>query len=204
MQLPGSNCLAISTSCTTCYLRDLKQASALTSLHLRLLKCKEEQYYLPQSAVDGTKGDNAHTTFRKTLNMYKHSVNISNIRILIKWHKRWVSFCLLLADTQDGPRHDYRSYLAGGNRLTSPLGKVKHRRLGLQDPEARDGVVVWPLSASSSPWQMASFTKSLALSFSSFPLTRSQAAKLLTSAPYFCSERRLTRMDGQRSPNCML
>lgn len=115
--------------------------------------------------------DNAHTTLRKMPSMYKHSVNISNIRILIKWDKSWVSCCLLPVDTQDGPSHDSRSYLAGGNRLTSPLVKVKHRRFGLQVPEARDGVAVWPLSGSSSPWEMESFTKSLALSFSSFPLT---------------------------------
>lgn len=136
--------------------------------------------------------------------MYKYSVNISNIKIPIKQDRSCASSCLLPADTQNSPSHSSRSYLAGGKRLTSPLAKVKHRRFGLQAQEAGGGAAVWPLSGSGSPWKIASFTKSLALSCSSSALTRSLAAKLLTSAPYFCSERRLTRIDGQRSPNCTL
>lgn len=113
--------------------------------------------------------------------------------------KLTVLICIT-AGTQDDP-HGSRSYLAGGKRLTSPLEKVKHRRFGLQ---SGDGVGARPLSGSGSWREMASFTKSLALSCSSLALTLSQAAKLLTNAPYFCSERRLTRIEGQRSPNCTL
>lgn len=136
--------------------------------------------------------------------MYKYSVNISNTMILIKEGRGWVTSRLLPAGAQDSPNHGFTPYLAGGKRLTSPLGKVKHRRLGLQAQEAGDGTAVWPLSGSRSLWEMASFTKSRALSCSSSALTWSQAAKLLTNAPYFCSERRLTRIDGQRSSNCTL
>lgn len=38
--------------------------------------------------------------------MYKHLVNISNIRIPIKQDKSCISSCILLADTQHSPSLD--------------------------------------------------------------------------------------------------